>query len=192
MSVSLSCHSKAALLTSLMMFVGCASEPVLISKNAAVPAGVDLTGRWLLREDSSSRPLAESGGVTEPLVPMTRTQRSRRRRGSDGVSAQVFLEFGKSLKITQTPHGLFISYDRSVVEEYSFGENRLIAIGPIEAKRVSGWEGSEFVVETRDDSRTTLYESWHLEANNAVLVRRIRISKDENESFSHRQVFDRQ
>jgi hypothetical protein len=170
---------------------GCASKPVLLSKNATVPVGVDFTGRWILRNDSASRRLSENGGVEESLVPMTRTQHSRRRRDSAGVSAQVFLEFGESLKITQTPYGLFISYDRSVVEEYTFGENRLVTIGPIEAMRVSGWEGDAFVVETLDDSGTTLFESWHLERNKAPLVRRIRISKGEDESFVHQQVFDR-
>lgn len=107
------------------------------------------------------------------------------------MSAQVFLEYGESLKISQTDFGIFISYDRSIVEEYTFGENRLVTIGPIEANRVSGWEANAFVVETLDDDGTILIESWHLENNDTVLVRNIRINKGEKEKFALRQVFDR-
>lgn len=109
-----------------------------------------------------------------------------------GASVRVFLEFGDSLKITQTYFGLFISYDRSVVEEYTYGENHTVAIGPIEATRVSGWEGQSFVVETLDDSGTILYEAWHLEEDGTVLIRDIRISKGETDGFVYQQIFDRQ
>ncbi len=68
----------------------------------------------------------------------------------------------------------------------------MVEIGPIEAKRVSGWEGNSFVVETLDTSGTTLFESWRLESTDSVLVRDIRISKGETDSFELRQVFDRQ
>ena len=109
-----------------------------------------------------------------------------------GASAQIFLEYGNLLKITQTDYGIFISYDRSVVEEFNFGENRLISIGPIEAQRASGWDGNLLVVETLDDSGTILYEAWHLESDDAVLVRDIRISKGEAITFEYQQTFDRQ
>jgi hypothetical protein len=78
-----------------------------------------------------------------------------------------------------------------VVEEFTFGENRLVTVGPIEARRVSGWEGKSFVVETLDDSGTTLFESWHLDSDDSVLIRDIRLSKGDEESFSLRQLFDR-
>jgi len=105
---------------------------------------------------------------------------------------QVFLENGELLKVTQTNFGIFISYDRSVVEEFTFGENRLEKIGPIEAQRVSGWEGGAFVVETLDEGGSKLFERWHFGNDAAVLIRDIRISKGEKETFSQRQVFDRQ
>ena len=157
---------------SVLLLFGCVSKPVLMSKSAAVPVGVDLSGNWLLRDNVAAKQLSKSG--------------------AGGGSVGVFLEFGESLKITQTYFGLFISYDRSVVEEYSYGENGLVTIGPIEATRVSGWEGQSFVVETMDDSETILYEGWHLEEDAAVLIRDIRISNDEKDSFVHQQVFDRQ
>ncbi len=176
----------------MMLLFACGSAPTLISKNAAVPAGVDLSGFWSVRDDPQARRMSAAGSGTEQLVPMTRKQQARRQERPVGASAQVFLEFGKSLKITQTYFGLFISYDRSVVEEYTYGENRLVSIGPIEAARVSGWEGRSFVVETLDDSGTTMYESWHLDDDGSVLIRDIRISKGEKDSFVHQQVFDRQ
>jgi hypothetical protein len=179
-------------LLSAMLLSACGSEPMLLSKSSAVPAGIDLSGFWLVREnlDRARMPVMDEG--IERIISENKSQRSRRRRGSDGVSAQVFLEYGESLKITQTAYGIFISYDRSVVEEFTFGENRLVEVGPIEAKRVSGWEGSSFVVETLDESRTTLLEIWHLDKNAAVLVRDIQISKGEDVSFKTQQVFDRQ
>jgi len=183
-------HFWPALL-SLSLLAGCASEPVLLSKDSAVPVGVDLSGRWLIRSDPSNQTVRSESGQ-ERLIPQNRPQRSRRQRSASGSSVQVFLEFGKSLKITQTDFGMFISYDRSVVEEYTFGENRAVTIGPIAAFRVSGWEGDAFVVETVDDSRTTLFESWHLDNDDTVLVRELRMTKNDEDSLKMRQVFDRQ
>ena len=178
-------------LLSLLLLASCASEPLLLSKNPTVPAGVDLSGRWIARSDSNTqRSRMESG--QERLIPTSRPQRSRRQRSTPGSSVQVFIEYGKSLKITQTDFGIFISYDRSVVEEFTFGENRTVSVGPIEAMRVSGWDENAFVVETVDETRTTLYESWYLDADDAVLIRDIRVSNNEADSFFLQQVFDRQ
>jgi hypothetical protein len=176
---------------SLLILAGCSSTPVLISKDPTVPVGVDLSGRWIIRSDSSNQRFRADSGE-ERLIPDSRPQRSRRQRSSSGATVHVFIEFGKSLKITQTKHGIFISYDRSIVEEFTFGENRLVSVGPIEAMRVSGWEEQAFVVETVDDTGTILYEAWHLDADGAVLIRDVRISKREDDSYNLRQVFDRQ
>ncbi len=195
---------------SLVLLATCAAKPVLVAKSAAVPGGINLSGSWLVQADpASARPFgaAREEGIR---IPKTGSQRSRQGRNSGGgsqtrgpgvqsqgrksggASAQIFLEYGESLKITQTEFGLFISYDRSVVEEYTFGENRLVSIGPIEAQRVSGWEAAAFTVETLDETGAILFESWHLQADGDVLVRNIRISKGEKDSFFHRQTFDRQ
>ena len=191
------------MLFGVLLLVGCGSKPVLMSKSDAVPVGVDLSGNWIIRKGSTARRTSEVGEDEGIRIPTSGSQRSRQGQGhnkgggsrggkSGGASARVFLEFGESLKITQTYFGLFISYDRSVVEEYTYGENGLVTIGPIEATRVSGWEGQSFVVETLDDSGAILYEGWHLEEDAAVLIRDIRISRGEKESFVHQQVFDRQ
>ena len=172
----------------------CGSKPVLETKNPAVPPGVDLTGYWLVRNDGRAGRRRDAASSDEAMILMSQTQRkqrSRRERSSSGASAHVFLEFGESLKITQTHYGIFISYDRSIVEEFTFGENRLVSVGPIEATRVSGWEGIGFVVETLDDTATTLYETWHIEQGGSVLIRDIRISQSDQDSFVLQQVFDR-
>lgn len=166
---------------------------VLDGKSAAVPAGIDLSGNWIVRDNPDAGSVPGAGKQDNRLSLMSQRQRQQRIRQqrSSGASAQVFLEFGTSLKVTQTHHGMFISYDRSVVEEYTFGENRIVSIGPIEAQRVSGWEGSRFIVETLDTSDTILYETWYLEEEGSVLVRDVRLSKDGKDSYNLRQKFDR-
>ena len=116
----------------------------------------------------------------------------RRDKRSKGRAVHVFMESGKSLKISQTAYGVFISYDRAVVEEYNFGENRRVSVGPIEAQRVSGWVGREFIVETMDDEGNVLKETWRLEEGGSVLVRNMSITKREEEKLALRQVFDRE
>lgn len=174
----------------LVLAGACSAPRVLVSKNAAVPAGVDLSGMWLLRDASDATlPARKVPGI---VIGGEKPERMRRSRRASGPTAQVFLEYGRSLKITQTLYGLFISYDRSVVEEYTFGENRPVEIGPIEARRVSGWEGASFVVETLDDTGTILFETWHLDAEGTLLVRDIRIARDDRVSLVQKQLFDRQ
>lgn len=115
----------------------------------------------------------------------------RRPKRSSISDVTMFLETGESLKISQTSDGLFISFDRSIVEEYTFGENRTVSVGPIEAQRVSGWNGMKFVVETLDEQGMLLTESWYLEPGNKVLVRDILVSRGDDERFTSRQRFDR-
>ncbi len=185
---------KLCALALLVLLSGCGAKPTLASKTAGVPVGVDLSGFWTVRSDSNADRIAVPGDRGDNIILVQRSDRSnrsRRQRSRSGSSAHVFLENGRDLKISQTFFGMFISYDRSVVEEYSYGENRIVKIGPIEALRVSGWDAQSFVVETLDDSGTTLFESWTLAEEGDVLVRDIRISKDEKDSFTHQQVFDR-
>lgn len=101
------------------------------------------------------------------------------------------MENGESLKITQTASGLFISFDRAIVEEYRFGEDRVIAVGPIEAQRVSGWQGDRFVIETLDEAGALLAESWQLSSDGEVLLRNISLTRRDETVFSAEQRFDR-
>jgi hypothetical protein len=179
----------------LAILGGCASKPTLEPRSGGNPAGVDLSGSWELRQNSGT-PL---GDVVPPeqsiIIPSTNARRQQQRRQrskrSDGSAVHVFIESGNVLKITQTAYGLFVSFDRAVVEEFNFGENRTVSVGPIEAQRVSGWNGPVLIVETLDENGTQLTESWSLENAGAVLIRDISVTEDEETQFSTRQVFDR-
>lgn len=180
-----------------IFLVACAASPELQVKSAVVPAGIDLSGRWQLRDEPGSRsrpPAAAEPGIRIPPATSSRNQKrasTRRSRGPRGTAVMVFLESGDSLKITQTQSGLFISFDRSVVEEYRFGEDRRVSVGPIEAHRVSGWQDGRFVTQTLDEAGAILTESWELVAAGEVLVRSMSISSGEDEIFSSLQRFDR-
>lgn len=169
---------------------GCASEEVLVPHSAAVPSGVDLSGTWRLRERDSAdersiiRALGKSTGRKGNVATVSR------RRGK-GEQVHVFLETGKTLKITQTDYGLFVSVDRSVVEEFRFGENREVNVGEIRARRVSGWDGPVYVVETLDDSRMKLIERFWLSNDRSVLNREITFRNPKLERTTVLRVFDR-
>ena len=120
-----------------------------------------------------------------------RTQQKRRKSNDDYSDVWIFIETGKRLRVTQTADGLFISYDRAVVEAYTFGENRTASVGPIEVQRVSGWIGHELVIESMGKQGHVLTETWALEDDNSVLVRQILLVKGEDQLFSATQVFDR-
>ena len=158
-----------------------------------MPVGVDLSGSWSLRVDPGVRRLPpQEEGIPIGREQSRRSQQrnSRVKRGSKGMSAQVFIENGENVKLTQTAHGLFISYDRSIVEEFTFGENRKVTIGPIEAQRVSGWDGRTFIAETLDGAGNVLRETWGLQDVDK-LVREIRLMDGDKEAFSEQQIFDR-
>ncbi len=180
-------------LAALVMFVSaCSSTPPLEAKSAANGGGVDLSGNWTLRGgDAVQAPRVADGEQPFRIPRRSSPNRVPRQTRADGDSVSIFLEQGRTLRISQTEHGLFISFDRAVVEEYTFGEDRTVSVGPIKAQRVSGWEGSTFVVETLDQDGVLLRESWALGGEGATLVRRIAVSKGEAERLATEQVFDR-
>lgn len=141
----------------------------LAPRSAAVPADVDLSGRWSLADET--RPVTQ-------------------RRAKDEL-VYVFLENGSTLKVTQTEHGLFVSFDRARVEEFRFGENRIINVGPVEAQRVSGWAGQRYVVETLDEDDAILREEYWLSDGGNRLKRRITIVRNENTLLEVEQRFNR-
>lgn len=172
---------------------GCTAPEKLAPKAAAVPVGLDLSGQWRLRPasqetqrriDAAER---KATGGDQSLIPTSREDRNRRR--SDDMQVHIFLESGKALKLTQTDHGLFVSFDRSVVEEYRFGEQRTVNVGPVEAERVSGWEGSTYVIETRGKEGAMLVESYRLDGDS--LIRSVRITNGNEVVLDVEQHFDR-
>jgi len=186
------------IILSAVLLAGCASAPPLESKEITNTAAVDLSGDWTLRGgEKAGRPPIIDGEqpiwIPKQTTPrqQQRQQQQQRSRRFKGTAVSVFLETGRTLRISQTDHGLFISFDRAVVEEYTFGENRVVSVGPIEAQRVSGWDGDSFVVETLDKEGARLSESWALADGGDTLVRRISVFKKDAEHFSSEQLFDR-
>jgi hypothetical protein len=187
----------ATLALASLALVSCVGQarPQLTPVGDVIPAGVSLAGRWQLRAggDDAERRILEaehkSGGGIEAAVAPAKRDRSRRRAG--GPSVYVFLRTGSKLKITQTPHGLFVSFDRSVVEEYRFREHRLVNVGPIEADRASGWQDGRYVIQTLDSEGALLQETYALEAEGEVLVRTVSVIYNNEEILSLRQAFDR-
>ncbi len=178
-----------------LLLLSCAAREVLVPKSAVVPAGLDLSGRWRLREEKSNEALssaerraAEAEGIRIPSKAREQARRPQQNRDS---LVHVFLETGSMLKITQTPDGLFISFDRAVVEEYRFGENRIVSVGPVEAARVSGWEEGAYVIETLDDKGNKLIERYSLQEDSAALTRSVSIFRSDEPALAVNQQYDR-
>ena len=181
----------AVCLLAAVILSGCSSKPVLMSRDSAIPAGLDLSGHWTLRAGPGSDVKADRDREPQIRIPSENTLERPTRSRSSGPSVQLFLESGTALKITQTGAGIFISFDRSIVEEYTFGENRVVEIGPIEARRVSGWEGRAFVVETLDDQGSIMTETWRLDDGGNTLIRDIAVVRGGKQKSFSRQQFDR-
>ena len=192
-------RSVAIVLTILLLaMAGCAAQERLVTKSALVPAGVDLSGRWQLRDasDDTARRIEAAerraaGGLDDLVQSSRRNSRSHPARHKSRSLVHVFLETGNALKITQTEHGLFISFDRAIVDEYLFGEHRIANVGPVTAERVSAWENRHFVTETLAEVGGKLLETYSLAENNAVLIRDITMLHKKKQELAIQQVFDR-
>lgn len=195
-------YGNVALCLFACLLAACASREILIPKIGAAPAGVDLSGTWRLRHDAGAEQrrineaIRRTDGVDDRIIvrpPDRQDERnpvqSRPRRNAGGL-VHVFLEHGTTLKITQTADGLFLSFDRAVVVEYRFGENREVSVGPVIADRVSGWEGREYVAETLDQNSMKLTERLAM-INNHTLQRTIVFRGKNNEEETVVQTFDR-
>jgi hypothetical protein len=182
------------LVLSAILTAGCVGNPQLAPRPGGNPEQVDLSGRWMLRNGSERAVSNEQtiripppAGIRGPTYQRPRARKSR----SNGSALRVFLLSGRSLKVTQTDYGLFFSFDRAIVEEYNFGENRKVSVGPIEGQRVSGWDGRAFVTETMDADGNVLTELWRLEEGGDLLVRDVSIGDESAVEFSTQQVFVR-
>lgn len=151
-----------------VLLAACGSHEVLIAKSASVPGGLDLSGDWVM---------SGSTGFSQ--------------RDVRELAVHIFLETGDTLKVTQTKAGLFFSFDRSVVEEYRFGEHREISVGAINADRVSGWESGAYVVETLDQHGARLVETWRLQGSGDVLKRTMVIWHRDKKQLAREQTFAR-
>jgi len=192
-------YSQAVLCLFVCLLCACAAREILVPKSGAVPEGVDLSGTWRLRKDPGTGPqrineaIRRTDGVDDRVIlrpPEQQNERTAGSRRNPGGLVHVFLETGTTLKVTQTPDGLFLSFDRAVVVEYRFGENREVRVGPVLADRVSGWEGREYVAETLDQNRMKLTERFAL-VNRHTLQRTIVFRSKNNEEETIVQMFDR-
>ncbi|MGI9220632.1 MAG: hypothetical protein ACR2QS_06300 [Woeseiaceae bacterium] len=157
-----------ALLMTSMVLSACGSKPSLITRPDPVPAGLDLTGQWVQTETS---------GVSQP--------------GARETGVHVFYKTGDSLKITQTNTGIFVSFDRSVVEEYQFGENRIASIGEIKAERASGWAENGYIIETLDDDGALLIDTYRLRNQGESLRRTVLLQDGSKQLLSLQIDYDR-
>jgi hypothetical protein len=189
---------RGALLLVCLCIPACATKEVLLTRSAQVPPGVNLSGSWRILKDSSAgrqgidKAIGRAGGNTD-IIPMPaesgRPSRSVRSTSSRGGLVQVFIHTGHNLKVTQTADGIFISFDRSVVEEFRFGENRKVSVGEIVAQRASGWDGNRYVVETLDRKGMKLTEQWYLSSDGHILQRLIVLRMPDKSDVTLRQSF---
>ncbi len=186
-------RALAAAAVALLALAACGTNEVLVAKSAVVPAGIDLSGQWRLREETGLEQIERAereaaGGI--PIPPKSTAPQAQAKPNRNSL-VHIFLETGSTLRITQTAQGLFISFDRAIVEEYLFGENRIVNVGPVEAARVSGWEKAGYIIETLDDDGNKLVEHYQMEEGGALLVRRIEILRRGKPALSVVQQYDR-
>jgi len=192
MPIILRCLLPVAVIFSV---VACVAPEVLLPKSAAVPVGVDFSGRWQLSDNDGEtiRRLDDANPVpAEDIIKEAKRARTGRARNSKpGSAVHVFLEAGSRLKITQTDFAIFVSFDRAIVEEYQYGEQRQVNVGPIIATRVSGWEGKDYIIETLDKEGAKLIERYRLEDAGVRLIRTISLWEKGVRKLEVEQVFER-
>lgn len=182
---------RFVLLIGLMMLTACSAPVVLEAPPTRIPGNIDFSGYWSLQGIDSRAQRSESSDVL--IIPQNRRAPVRRSTRSDpGSSARLFLRSGNQLKITQAESAVFVSFDRSVVEEYRFGVLRKVSIGPIEAQRATGWIGDTLEIRTLDEEGALLTERWRLEDGGSRLIREITLTHKDEILMSGQQVFDRE
>lgn len=191
-------------LIGLLILSACGSREMLVPIRNAQPTSVNFEGRWTMREDFEAmqaeidRAISRTDDVDEReilrgmIASNSNQQRSRARNRNVGGLVHVFLENGRNLRISQTDAGLFIAFDRSVVEEYRFGEARMLSKGGAQAQRVSGWMEDAYVIETLDSHGMKLTERYEIGSGGDELRREITLRSAEQETVTVMQTFVRE
>ncbi|NNL54838.1 MAG: hypothetical protein HKP32_06775 [Woeseia sp.] len=187
------------ILAILFALSACASREVLQPLPPDNGAGVSFAGQWQLRGDHRlieaklRRAIRDTDGVRDTR-PLARSRSPQAQRGDGRVKGglvHVFFENGETLKISQTESAIFVSFDRAIVEEYRFGENRVIKVGQAEAQRVSGWAGRDYVIESLDRNGMKLTERYQVSEDRQSLTRSITFRSKAKESVTVIQLFSR-
>jgi len=184
---------------------GCAGPQELLQPISPVQVDeIDLAGTWIMLDDVNTmenriqQAVRQTDGVDESellrgmMSSSNQDPRRRRRRGSVGGLVHVFLENARRLRISQTDAGLFIAFDRSIVEEYRYGEMRRVSKGGAVAQRASGWEPGGYRIETLGEEGMKLTERYMLQRGGDELVREIVLRSAELDEVTIVQTFERQ
>ncbi|MFT5500037.1 MAG: hypothetical protein ACI88G_000163 [Woeseiaceae bacterium] len=184
----------------LLLLTACGTSEVLEPIDGTVPSGIDLSGNWLMRDPNVADQqrvndaIRKTDGMKDDdfsVKPNSNRSRQSKSRKNKGGLVHVFLETGTALKVTQTAHGVFVSFDRSVVEEYRFGESRIISVGQVEAQRVTGWKDDRLVIETLDKNSMKLTENYRVIDGGQTLERTIIFRSRDLQEETIIQEFDR-
>ncbi len=181
---------RALIPAALLVLAGCASGLKLPDPSRDFPSDLAFAGDWQrveFREQDRMEP--------ERLrVPSSRDASSRASSGpraKPGRKVRSFLEFGKSLRITQLDSAMLISFDRAIVVEYRYGEHRMTNVGPIAGERTTGFRGESLEIITLDDDGAQMTETWRLQRRGDVLERRVRIVRGKKDLYDLRESYRR-
>ena len=167
---------------SLILLTACASNEVLNKLPIKAEAEIDISGRWVFVGDYQSnqkkidKAIDQSSGIIYRRIKttgvFTETQNASSKKNAWGVS-HLFFKNAKILRITQTDYALYIDFNRSIVEEYNFGELKKITIGNVNASRSSGWNGTQYQIDTLDNHGMKITEKYTISDDMNILTRSI-------------------
>lgn len=159
---------------------GCASIEELDKYNNNSLSEIDLNGNWVFfgkfedNKKSIASAIKRTNNVNYRGIKTTGVfdgrNTSKVKLNSRGV-AHLFFENTNKIKITQTKYSLFINFNRSIVEEYSFGEVKKITIGNVIARRSSGWINNIYRIDTLDNYGMKITEEYKLIKSSNMLER---------------------
>lgn len=174
------------LLFLMLSLNGCASIEELDKYSNNSLNEIDLNGSWVFsgkfedNKQSIESAIKQTNNVNYRGIKTTGVfdgrNTSKVKRNSRGV-AHLFFENTNKIKITQTKYSLFINFNRSIVEEYSFGEVKKITIGNVIARRSSGWFNNVYRIDTLDDYGMKITEEYKL-VNSSNILERLLIFRD--------------
>lgn len=164
----------------IFLLSSCASIEELDKYSNKNTSKTDLNGSWefIGNFEDNKKSIASAVKKTNDVIYQSikttgvfdRNNLSKVKPNSRGV-AHLFFENTKKIKITQTNYSLFINFNRSIVEEYSFGEVKKITLGNVIARRSSGWVNNSYRIETLDDYGMKITEEYKLTGSSNNLER---------------------